>query len=147
MSFHEPASDLSRLNRTAARRAVAVDPSTVAVIGRAVEFAQASGGVFDPTMASRLVAWDYLPHPGGAPEPDPEADWRDIALLDRNRIRFTRPLWLDLGGIAKGYAVDRALASMDVAPSVQCTISAGGDLRVCGPRAERVLLRTDAPTD
>ena len=146
MSFHEAKSEVSRLNRTAATRAVRIHSDTFAVLGRAVEMAAASDGAFDPTIGGRLVSWGFLPAPAGAPKPAPRATWRDIELIVPDKVRFHRPLWIDLGGIAKGYAVDRAIARMALNPKVQCCVNAGGDLRIVGPRAERVLLRV-APTD
>lgn len=140
MSFHEPDSDVSRLNRLAAGADVAVDPRTFAVIAFAQEIAAASAGVFDICAGGRLVDWGYLPPPTG-PAPDPAATWRDIILDPSGRVRFARPLWIDLGGIAKGYAVDMGLKAMELPAGVQCVINAGGDLRVIGPRAERIALR------
>lgn len=145
MSFHEPDSDVSRLNRAAATGPVEVDPRTYAVIAFAQELAAASGGVFDIAIGARLVAWRYLPMPD-APAPDPAATGRDIVLEDGNRVRFARPLWIDLGGIAKGYAVDLALKAMAPPADVQCVINAGGDLRVAGPRPERIALRVPGET-
>ena len=146
MSFHEPTSDLARLNRGAALAPVQVHPETYAVISRALQMAEVSAGAFDPTIGAMLVAWGYLPRPAAGPAPDPGATWRDVELLERNCIRFHRPLWIDLGGIAKGYAVDRAIARIALGPKIQCCVNAGGDLRVSGPQAERVLLRV-APTE
>jgi thiamine biosynthesis lipoprotein len=141
MSFHEPGSDVSRLNRDAAAGPVAVDPRTFAVIRRAQEIAAASAGVFDICAARALVTWGFLPAPDSRRAPDPSATWRDIVLEAGTCIRFAKPLWIDLGGIAKGFAVDAGLAAMKLAPEVGCLINAGGDLRVAGPEAERVLLR------
>lgn len=141
MSFHEAASDVSRLNRDAARKSVAVDARTFTVLRRAAEIAAASGGVFDVCTAATIVAWGFLPRPDAAPPPDPAASWRDIILESGNSVRFAKPLWIDLGGIAKGYAVDMALAAMNLAPGVQCVINAGGDLRVAGPASEQIALR------
>ncbi len=139
MSFHEPSSDVSRINRAGAST-VAVDPRTWAVLADAGRMAEASNGVFDITVAPDLVAWGFLPRPD-APEPDPAASWRDIELLSSNEIRLRKPLWIDLGGIAKGYAVDRAIAAMNLPPEIQCSVNAGGDLRIQGPEPERILLR------
>ncbi len=139
MSFHEADSDVSRLNRGARAAPVAVDARTSTVIAFAQELAAASGGRFDICAGARLVAWGYLPAPEG-PAPDPDATWRDI-VLEGNLVRFARPLWIDLGGIAKGYAVDLALEAMALPADVQCVINAGGDLRIAGPRAERIALR------
>lgn len=144
MSFHEPDSDVSRLNRAGARNPVAVDPDTFAVLTRAQRMAEASDGIFDITVAPDLVAWGFLPRPDSC-EPEPAASWRDIELTASNTALLHRPLWIDLGGIAKGYAVDRAVAAMALPAAVQCSVNAGGDLRVQGPAPERILLR--APVD
>lgn len=142
MSFHEPGSDLSRLNREAAGHAVTVHAETFDVLTRAQELAAWSDGAFDATVAGRLVEWGLLPAPPGAPAPDPAAAWQDVVLEPPDRVRFRRPLWLDLGGIAKGHAVDRALERMALGPAIQVCVEAGGDLRVAGPAAQRIRLRT-----
>ncbi len=143
MSFHEEGSDVSRLNREAHLRAICVDPRTYEVIGRAVAVAALCNGAFDVTIAPTLVARGILPHPRNAPDPGENATWRDIVLLPDSQVRFRRPLWIDLGGIAKGYAVDRAIeAAMAYAP-VQVCANAGGDLRIAGPITERVKLRLE----
>lgn len=144
MSFHEPTSDVSRLNREAMHQAVPVDRATFAVLEAAQALAEESDGVFDITVAADLVAWGFLPRPEDAPETDPEASWRDIELNDKT-VHFRRPLWIDLGGIAKGYAVDCALAAMALPQHAQVSVNAGGDLRIAGPAPERVQLR--APSD
>ncbi|MCP5329108.1 MAG: FAD:protein FMN transferase [Sinobacteraceae bacterium] len=143
MSFHDDRSELNRLNREAATRAVATDHRVLEVLRLALAMAEASDGVFDPTIAPRLVEWGFLPAPGAAPVPDPQANWRDIEL-DDDRVRFRRALWIDLGGIAKGDAVDAALAAMALPAEAQVCIDAGGDLRVAGPRPQRVVLNASA---
>lgn len=146
MSFHEFDSDVSRLNRHASVAPVAVDQHTANVIRLALDVSAASGGVFDITIAPMLVEWGLLPAPSSAPTVDPRASWRDIELVDETRIRFRRPLWIDLGGIAKGYAVDMAIARMNLPPDVQCHVNAGGDVRIEGPASERVLLQVPGHT-
>jgi len=141
MSFHEADSDLSRLNRYAAMQPVRVNTHTFNVIQKALEIAAASKGVFDITVAPKLVTWGFLPIPTTSPRPHERATWRDVELAAPNHISFRRPLWIDLGGIAKGYAVDLALSRMGLGLSVQCAINAGGDLRVAGPRPEPIVLR------
>ena len=146
MSFHEFGSDVSRLNREASVAPVAIDPHTANVLRTALEISAACDGIFDVTIAPLLVGWGLLPAPRGAPAPDPGASWRDIEFIDATRIRFRRPLWIDLGGIAKGYAVDTAMAHMSLPPAVQCHVNAGGDARVEGPRSEQVLLQVPGHT-
>lgn len=113
---------------------------TYAVIGRALALSALSDSAFDITIASELVARGHLPHPPYAPEPDGAANWRDIELLPDNHVRFARALWIDLGGIAKGYAVDRAMTAIARFAPAQACVNAGGDLSIKGPDAERVML-------
>jgi thiamine biosynthesis lipoprotein len=132
MSFHEADSDVSRLNREAHCGAVSVDFRTFEVLTQAQEMSAMSGGAFDITVAPVLVRRGALPEPCGAPAVDPDADWRDVELLADGRVRFRKPLWIDLGGIAKGYAVDRAIAALARFGPAPACVNAGGDLRVCG---------------
>lgn len=147
MSFHEGGSDLSRLHRARRGETVTVDRRTHAVLACAMEIAHASAGCFDPTVAAQQVAWGLLPRPGGARLPQSGANWRDIELVGTRRVRLRRRVWIDLGGIAKGYAVDRALEILAAAGAVQACVNAGGDLRVAGERAETVNLRRHAGID
>jgi thiamine biosynthesis lipoprotein len=141
MSFHEPTSELSRVNREACARDVEVSRHTLSVLARARRVSEVSGGAFDPTIAPLAVAAGCLPRPPGAPDPDPEASWRDVRLDGRaGTVSFARPLWLDLGGIAKGYAVDLAVTVLRRCGVTQGSVNAGGDLRVFGSLSEVVLV-------
>jgi len=145
MSFHDARSDVSRLNADGIF-GVRVDPHTRAVLLRAQEIAEHSDGLFDVTIAAHLVAWGFLPAPTSTHPQESEPSWRDI-LVEDDVVRFSKPLWVDLGGIAKGYAVDRAVIAMDLPAHVQAVVNAGGDLRVVGPHAEPVRLRSVLATD
>ncbi|GAB6196009.1 FAD:protein FMN transferase [Lysobacter xanthus] len=140
MSFHEAASDLARLNRDAFHATQPVPRPLARVLRAALALARASAGRFDPTVAARLVASGHLPRPDG-PEPDPHAGWRDIDVDAVGRVRFRRPLWIDLGGIAKGYAVDRAVDAARRAGATGGVVNAGGDLRVFGDMPETFAVR------
>ncbi len=143
MSFHEPDSDLSRLNRDACRSPVKVHAHTRTVLGKALEIARASDGLFDPAIARHLVRKGLLPPPA-ASEPA-GGTWRDVSITEAGAVSFARPLWLDLGGIAKGYAVDCAIAVIAGHGPKQISVEAGGDLRICGAKPERVYLDAPAP--
>jgi len=146
MSFHDTHSDLGRLNREAARGAVQVHAHTWRVLRWARTIAQLSAGCFDIGVARRLVTWGELPAPSDS-WPDECADWRDIELLPQQQVRFRRALWIDLGGIAKGYAVDLALVRLRW-HGVRCgAVNAGGDLRQVGPEAQIVALRVVGAAD
>jgi thiamine biosynthesis lipoprotein len=68
-------------------------------------------------------------------------DWRDIILSPNGAVHFRRPLLIDLGGIAKGFAVDRATEVLIRAGARGGVINAGGDLRVFGPEPHIVDIR------
>ena len=138
MSFHEPSSDVSRLNREAFLNPVRVHEWTWQVLVRAQDFAVRSGGAFDVTIAPLLSEWGYLPR-GSAT--DAAATFRDIILGPRRVIRFARPLSVDLGGIAKGFAVDCAVESLRSEGIRNGIINAGGDLRALGEEPQQVYLR------
>ena len=142
MSFHEPCSDLGRLHRARAGTPVRVDARTYEVLDRALCIAAATQGRFDPTIAARQVARGLLPRPASSWTPDPAARWRHIELVGGRKVRLARPLWVDLGGIAKGYAVDRAVEILVTAGAPQVCVNAGGDIRVAGARSETINLRT-----
>lgn len=141
MSFHAIDSDLARLHRARAGTSVRVDARTREVLECALRIAAASGGIFDPTIAAQQVAWGLLPRPDSPSALDPHANWRDIELVEDDAVRLRRPLWLDLGGIAKGYAVDRVIDILRACGATQACVNAGGDLRIFGAHAEPVFVR------
>lgn len=127
MSVHDPLSDVSRANATAHRAPVAVDQWTAAVVTAALAWARASDGGFDPVIGGRQRAAGVLPVHPDDPLPDEAATWRDVTVA-KDTLAFARPLALDLGGIAKGFAVDRAVAAMRAAGAKAGFVNAGGDL-------------------
>ncbi|MBU1265130.1 MAG: FAD:protein FMN transferase [Gammaproteobacteria bacterium] len=140
MSYHEPASDVSRLNRMGAGTAP-VDPHTWQVLTAARAVSEASEGRFDVSVAPQLVQHGYLPQHADFAAAAPEANWRHIELLPGHRVRLARPLHLDLGGIAKGYAVDCAIRALQDAGMEAGRVNAGGDLRLFGDVAETIHVR------
>ena len=144
MSFHQEDSDVCRLNRLAVRRPVAVHPYTSEVLQWALKFSFFSVGCFDISVARELVDRQFLPRPSGR-KCDPKSSWRDIELRRDGRVTFHRPLWIDLGGIAKGYAVDRASETLRSWGAQKSVVNAGGDLRVTGKAADKKVLETGSP--
>jgi len=143
MSYHDPESELSRLNRTAHLGSVPVHSWTYSVLRTAQRLAAASDGAFDVTIASKLTAWGYLPR-SKALRRSRGATWRDIVLLPDRRVAFRRPLQIDLGGIAKGFAVDRAVQTLRRVGVPAGLVNAGGDLRAFGARDWAVQVRHPA---
>jgi len=144
MSFHDSESDVSRLNRDAYYEAVRVHAWTWRVLKSAEEFSRNTDGIFDVTTAGQLVKWSYLPRyrfPSGM------GSWRDIVLEVTGRVRFRRPLLIDFGGIAKGFAVDRAVEVLKRNRVMTGIVNAGGDLRVFGSASQIVHIRHPAQPD
>ena len=141
MSFHEPGSDVRRIARARAGERVAVHPHTAAVLARAQRWARASGGAFDAGCAPRAVASGWLPAPGDAVPPG-DLPFEDALEVDGHAVLVHAPVWLDFGGIAKGYAVDLAVARLRRAGVHTGVVNAGGDLRVFGALEETVLVRS-----
>lgn len=139
MSVHDPASELSRVNAEALFRPVKVSDETFEVLRRGLELARASAGAFDFTVAPTLARWGLLPphlrRRGSC------GCWEDVELLAGRRVRFTKPLAADLGGIAKGYAVDAAIETLRDSGVSSAFVNAGGDLRVFGSAPFIVHLR------
>lgn len=145
MSFHEAGSDVTRINRCAFAHPVEVDPRTYSVLCRSRQLSRASNGVFDCSVAGRLMALGALPRVAGL-RAEAGATWRDVLLLPGNRVRFRRALAIDLGGIAKGFAVDQAIEALVRLGAQAGCVNAGGDLRVFGDRDWPLALRLpDAP--
>jgi thiamine biosynthesis lipoprotein len=144
MSFHECASDLSRINREARERAVRVDPWTFAVLQAALDLNRRSAGAFDVAVAPALQRMGVLPRPAEGPPSTVAAcaSADDIELLDGCRVRFRRPgMAIDLGGIAKGFAVDRAVDALREHAMPSGLVNAGGDLKAFGPQPHTVHVR------
>jgi FAD:protein FMN transferase len=134
MSFHETGSDVSRLNRDARATAVKVHPWTFRVLEAALELNRQSGGLFDIAVAAqRLSFCEKSPN-----QPEPPG----ISLADGFHVRFGAPdIAIDLGGIAKGFAVDCAVEVLKGKKVASALVNAGGDLAAFGSEAFPVHIR------
>lgn len=148
LSRFKPESEISRLNAAAGSW---FDASAMLLdaVAAAVRAARASAGLFDPTMLGELsalgydrdfslIAWQELareqpaPRSAGGQTPFERAEWRAIEIdRERSRIRLPEGTQIDLGGIAKGWAADIALARF-CGPFPGALLNVGGDLRARG---------------
>lgn len=140
MSFHDAASDIGRINRAHAGSLVQVDAATWNVLQLACEVARLSGGAFDIACAPWLVDWSLLPAPDAA-TPPARTSAAVFALEDGCAVRKLAPGWIDVGGIAKGYAVDAAVDVLLAAGMTAGCVNAGGDLRAFGAVPVPVAIR------
>jgi thiamine biosynthesis lipoprotein len=133
MSAHEPDSDLSRVNRFAHLGEIEVDPWSALVLERALHWSKHSKGVFDVVAAgARAMASGHLPRHSDQPEPQ-ASHWTWMEVRGRV-VRLLQPACLDLGGIAKGFAIDRAVAALKSAGAASGLVNAGGDIAGFGPQ-------------
>lgn len=127
MSAHEPDSDLSRINRWAHIRPVEIHDETREVLERSLYWWRESGGSFDIAAAgAQALRAGRLPKHADQPAPA-NAD-SSVLRVFGHVVRLGAPACLDLGGIAKGYAVDRAIAAMRATGASRGLVNAGGDL-------------------
>lgn len=142
LSYSDPKSDLARINRAAGERPVEVSPGTVEVIQKALDYSSISEGAFDPTVAPLLELWGFREGDYRVPDPDELEEAGvlvDYRLVEAGtaEVYLPRPgMALDLGGIAKGYIVDRGLALLSQSGVRHALINAGGDIGILGPKAD-----------
>ncbi|MBE9516138.1 MAG: FAD:protein FMN transferase, partial [Proteobacteria bacterium] len=143
MSHYKPDSELSLLNKSAAKDWVVVSKELFGLIDQSLQLSVLTGGAFDITYAS--VGYQYNFRLGKRPSKQqittalPAVNYKNI-LLDRkhSRLRYAKPgVLIDLGGIAKGYAVDRGIKILAKAGITNAMIGLGGDSRILGDRRGR----------
>jgi FAD:protein FMN transferase len=141
MSFHEAGSDLARLREAAAGSTTPVATETAEVLRAALELHRISGGIFDIAVGYELVRSGFLPRAGLRNLHHYAGTTADISVLADDRVYQHRVPLLDLGGIAKGYAVDCAVEVLMAQGVSHGIVNAGGDLRVFGTESQPVAVR------
>ena len=146
MSVWRPASDIVRLNTAAGRQAVGVSPEVREVLRIAHQISEMTGGTFDVTFGALADVWKF-DHDQDNRIPTAEAirqrlslvNYRDVEVNERAGTAFLRRkgMRVHLGGIGKGYAVDRAAAILRRRGFRDFMIQAGGDMYVAGHRGDR----------
>jgi len=140
MSTYKPESQLSQVNAHASAGPVPVDAEIIEVVQRALEMSRLSEGAFDITYASVGYLYDFRAHQRPSDQQIaaalPGVDYRQVQVdRDARTIRFLRPgVRIDLGGIAKGYAVDRSIERLRRLGIAHAMVNAGGDTRLLGDR-------------
>jgi thiamine biosynthesis lipoprotein len=138
MSLYRPESALVRVNAHAAAHAESVDADLYDCLARARALSAATDGAFDPTILPLLRAWGAYPGLGRLPAGRVDAvGWGGLLLDSRSRtVRFRRDgMGLDLGGIAKGFALDRAEAALANAGVRRALLDLGGQIALLGAGA------------
>jgi thiamine biosynthesis lipoprotein len=146
LSVWREGSDVQRLNQAAGIAPVTVDADTLQVLAVAIETGDLTHGKFDVTFAALSDLWKFdhdqdntLPSPEAIRERLPLVDYRSLSIDAARRTAFIarRGMRVHLGGIGKGYAVDRAAAILKRRGLNDFMIRAGGDIYVAGRRGDR----------
>ncbi len=140
MSPFIDSSELSRVNRDAGSQDVTISRELFQLLQRANQVSNVTHGAFDVTFASVGFLYDYRK----AVRPDDQQRTRATALINyrqlqlndkKQTVHFAKPgMRIDLGGIAKGYAVDQSMARLEQLGIHDALVRAGGDSRVTGQR-------------
>ena len=138
MSSYKEDSELTYINNNAAIRSVEISDEMMHLIRKSIHFSEISRGAFDITYASIGYAYDYRkrqqPDDASISEKLPAIDYHHI-MISGNKVQFGNDsVRINLGGIAKGYAVDRAVDIISQCGITRALVSAGGDSRIIGDR-------------
>ncbi len=147
MSVWKPGSDVLRVNEAAGQRAVAVSAETREVLHIANHVSDLTNGTFDVTFGALSGLWkfDYQDKDNSIPDPAeiakrlPLINYHDVEIDDgAATVKLRRAgMRINLGGIGKGYAVDRAVDILRRSGLRDFMIQAGGDMYVAGARGGR----------
>ncbi|HTW75971.1 MAG TPA: FAD:protein FMN transferase [Steroidobacteraceae bacterium] len=143
MSTFKPTSEVSKVNRLAAKEPVKISPELFNLLETALYYSRISHGAFDITYASVGYMYDFHTHkrPTAAQirAALPAIGYKHLLLDPKTRtVRFSMPgVRIDLGGIAKGYAVDQGIDILLARGFKHALVNAGGDSRVIGDRRGR----------
>ena len=158
MSTYRDDSETGKINHSAAKEPVRVSKSTFEVLQKALEFSKLSDGAFDITVGALSDLWRSAAEANSVPSDAELDEARSVVgyeklILDGNdmSVRFAVDgMKLDAGGIAKGYAIDRAVEAMQRCGAIGGMVDVGGDIRCFGapPRGKkRWLIGVQDPSE
>jgi thiamine biosynthesis lipoprotein len=140
MSNYKPDSELSQVNRQAGLQPIKVSPETLEVIKASIYYSQLSDGAFDVTIAPLVKSWGFFKKQGRVPSQEEIqskralVDYKQIAIDEKESMVFLkRPLMeIDLGAIAKGYGVDKAVEELKKAGITAALVNLSGNIYAMG---------------
>ena len=141
MSTYIPDSEVSRINRAAGKAAVPVSPEVEEVIREGIYWSEQSNGAFDITVEPLVQLWDFdgekeiIPSENTIRKTASLVDYKNIEIKDHTVRLKNRGMAINVGGLAKGYAVDRAISILRSKVS-NGIINAGGDLFAFGQKSK-----------
>jgi thiamine biosynthesis lipoprotein len=139
-SRYRETSVVSEINRLAGRTPVAVDEETDALVGATLDVARLTGGRFDPTVGVLRRAWDFskerVPTAGEVESYLPLVNASAVSRRDRTVFLRQAGMEIDLGGVGKEYAADRAAELLRENGVRAAIVSFAGDVRTIGFRGD-----------
>jgi thiamine biosynthesis lipoprotein len=140
MSDYKSDSEISKINRDGFKQGIKVSQPTYEVLRRSVDFSKLTNGAFDITVGPLVDLWRSAKKTGVAPSKEEitkaksRVGFEKLRLNEQNRmVQFAvEGMRLDLGGIAKGYAVDKAVEAMQKVGAIGGMVDIGGDIRCFG---------------
>lgn len=152
MSRHLPNSPLSQINRADLGKSIPLPQELAEIIQLAIEIEKKTDGAFNQGLGKLVTLWGFSGDspPNAPPFEEKILAWRKqfhasdaIQLSEQNSnqaaqiTRINTAVALDLGGIAKGYAIDRSIAVLKAHGIHHALVNAGGDLRVIGRKGDQ----------
>jgi thiamine biosynthesis lipoprotein len=143
MSTYKSTSEVSKVNAQAAQQAVPISAELFGLLSTALEYSRITEGAFDITYASVGYMYDFRERKRPSEEQIkvalPAVSYKHVILDSAAQtVRFSQPgVRIDLGGIAKGYSVDRGIEILRSLGFTHALVNAGGDSRVIGDRFGR----------
>lgn len=151
LNYYSAESDISAINRASGKSPVKVSSETIDILQKAVFIGEETGGAFNPAIGPIMKLWKFTRQGAGRSLPSRELIGDTLTLLDYRKIRINESdstvflekegMEIDLGGIAKGYAADRAIEAIQGQGIQSALVSIAGDIKGIGVREDGKLWR------
>jgi thiamine biosynthesis lipoprotein len=146
LNYYSDESEISAINRSSGKSPARVSRDTFDVIKKSVRIAEETGGAFNPAIGPVMKLWKFARQEPGRSLPSGKMISDTLKLVDYRKIRMSESdseilleeagMEIDLGGIAKGYAADRAIAAIRSQGARAALVSIAGDIKGFGSREE-----------
>ena len=142
LNYYSTDSEITAINNNAGKSPVKVSKETLDIIAKALAIAEATGGAFNPTIGPVMKLWEFSRQETEHPLPSGQIISETLKLVDYSRININeadseiflmdKGMEIDLGGIAKGYAADKAIGTIRAAGVSSALVSIAGDIKGTG---------------
>jgi len=144
-SNFSPKSEVTKINQNAGKQAYPVSKELYILLQKSIQYSQLANGTFDITIGAIQEFWKFEDEKGRIPAPKtimnllPLVDFRNVSLEENHQVRLKKKgMKLDLGAVAKGYAVDRGIDILKKHNIENAILNGGGDLKSIGEKSPGV---------